>query len=521
MTTSSAQSNAPIPDAPAATSSRGRDRYFAKDQQLSDLRGRTVRGGAVTFIGQGAKFILQTGSTMILARLLTPADFGLVAMVTAATGFVAMFKDAGLSTATIQRSEITHEQVSTLFWVNVALSLFLMAALMAASPLVAWFYGEPRLTAITIAIAATFVLGGLSVQHQALLRRQMRFTNLAVSEWLSLAVSVAVAIVMALLGYGYWSLVGMAAAKALAYCLFVWISSGWLPGRPVRGSGVRPMLAFGGSLSGVSFLNYATRHVDNIIIGFALGSGPLGIYSKAYSLLMLPIREVNAPFGAVMIPALSQLQDDAERYRRYYLKALGGLALLSMPVVALLFVLADEAVTVLLGDQWTEAASVFRWLAPAAFLGTINVAPRWLLVPRGQSRLLMRWAVFSAPITLVGFLIGVNWGIDGVAAALSITWCIPFLWYLWWACRDSPVSFGSVLRVLALPVGASTFAGASTMLVLMVVEDSSLIMRLAVGVTVFSGIYAACVFSSAAGRENLAMMPLLLKRRGKKAPPLP
>jgi PST family polysaccharide transporter len=368
------------------------NRHFRTDHLMSDLKGRSIRGGAVTLSSQALKFILNAGSTAVLARLLTPADFGLIAMVAAFTGFVALFRDLGLSTATVQRVEITHDQVSTLFWINVAMSVVLMLVAAALAPAIAWFYGEPRLTWIMLAIAATFPFGGLSAQHTALMRRQMRFTSLATVEVVSLVVGIAVAVVMAWRGLSYWSLVAMGAASGATTMVMCWLLSGWRPDLPRRGSGVMPMLTFGGGLTGFNILNYFTRNADNVIIGFALGSGPLGIYSKAYNLLMMPIRQFNAPIGAVMQPAPSRLQHDPVRYQRAYLRAVSMLAFVGMPLVAFLFVAADDVVRVFLGPGWDGAVPVFRLLAPAALLGTINVAPGWLCTTLGRSRVQVNWA---------------------------------------------------------------------------------------------------------------------------------
>jgi PST family polysaccharide transporter len=427
------------------------------------------------------------GSTILLARLLMPSDFGLIAMVTAITGFVAKFKDAGLSTATVQRKDITHDQVSTLFWINVALSAAVMLVVAAMAPLIGAFYSEPRLVWVTLALAATMVFGGLTVQHQALLRRQMRFKALAVVEISSMAGGVSVAIVMAILDFGYWSLVGMIGGAAVINAAMVWVLCDWRPGLPKRGSGVGQMVKFGGGLTGFSFLNYFTRNTDNIVIGFALGSGPLGIYSKAYQLLSLPISQINAPVASVMLPALSRLQDNPRRYRRAYLRALSAIAIVGMPIVVCAFLLADEAVAILLGPGWEQAAEVFRWLAPAALFGTVNVAPGWLCVSLGRAGTQLRWAVISAPLTVIAFLVGVRWGVTGVAAAFSVSWCIGFYIFVAMACHGSPVRQSDIGRALVPPLSASAMSLAIGLafypIVVNIVPASA--MSLAVGLTFF------------------------------------
>lgn len=464
-----------------------------------------MRGGAFTISAQAIKFILKMGSTMVLARLLAPADFGLIAMITVITGFTTMFKEAGLTLATVQREHITHEQVSTLFWINVALSVVIMIIVALLSPVIAWFYGKPELKLITLVIAGTFIFSGLTVQHQALLRRQMRFKELAIIEILSMAAGVTIAITMALLGFGYWSLVGHFIGAILVNCCLVWMYSRWIPGRAVRGCGVRPMLAFGGGITSFNMMNYFTRNADNVIIGFALGSGPLGIYTKAYNLLMMPIRQFNGPVSSVMVPCLSRLQSDPDRYRRAYLRAISSLAFIGMPLVAFLFVVVDDAVLVILGPGWEAAATVFRWLAPAALLGTIEVAPEWLCKTLGRAKVQVIWAAISAPIIVGAFIIGAQWGIIGVATAFSISWCSMMMLFIVMSCYRSPVSVISLLFSI-MPTLFAVFGAAAGCLVLAQIVDLNeqlLVVRLLVNTFTFGSLYLVLTLAVPSGRAQM------------------
>ena len=234
--------------------------FFDTEYLRADLKGRSIRGGAATISAQGVKFLLHTGSIVILARLLTPGDFGLIAMVATVTNFVRMFKDMGLSTATVQRAEINHAQISTLFWVNTAIGVTLAVLTAALAPAIAWFYGEPRLTVVTIVLAGTFIFSGLTIQHQALLRRHMCFVKLGVIEVAGLLVGVATAIVAAWRGAGYWSLIFMQLSVTGTIAVGVWAASGWRPGWPRRRAGSRSMLAFGRNITGFHIINYFARN---------------------------------------------------------------------------------------------------------------------------------------------------------------------------------------------------------------------------------------------------------------------
>ena len=473
------------------------ERYLLTDHLKNDLKGRSVRGGAITLSAQAIKFCLQMGSTMILARLLTPADFGLIAMVAAFTGFVGMFKDLGLSMATLQRAEITHAQVSTLFWINVAASMLLTAIAAAMAPLVAWFYGEPRLTLITIAIAGTFVFGGLSAQHTALLRRQMRFKILATIEIAALAVGIATAVTMAFLDYFHWALVGLVAATTVANCVLVWVYCEWRPGRPMRRCGVGPMLRFGGDLTGFNVINYFTRNADNILIGAAWGAGPLGIYSKAYGLLLLPLRQINAPLSSVTIPAMSRLQDDPVALSRFYCRAIRLLAYITMPLVIVMAVLANEAVHLVLGSQWHDAAPVFTVLAIFGVIQSISTTTGWVLMALGRTRRMLKWLMIGTPAILVAFAIGLPWGPFGVAVAATtcaLLLVVPNMLYAYW---KTPITLGNVARAIRAPfVLSMTILGIVAPLRWSLIAQPELIRLIAV----------ACA-ASAVGAASFALFP--------------
>jgi len=396
------------------------DCFLRTDHVAADLKRTAVRGGTITITAQGLKFLLSIGATMALARLLTPGDFGLVAMVAAFTGFVAVFKDLGLAMATVQRPSIDHRQVSTLFWLNLLISAAVMVSVAALAPAVAWFYKEPRLLGVTLALGATFLFGGLTVQHHALLRRQMRFGALAGIEIGALLAGAAAAVVLALAGAGYWALVLRPIAVAAATAAGVWILCGWRPGHPTRGSGVRAMLAFGGNLTGFSLVDYFSRNLDNVLIGWRWREQQLGFYSRAYQLLLLPLQQINAPLASVAIPTLSRLQDDPARYRRYYCNAMSLLAYVATPFIVGMIVLSDEVIAIVLGNQWMEAGRLFRVLAIAALGQPAAAANGWVYISLGRARRLLAWGLISMPIFAAGFVVGLRWGALGVAAAYAI-----------------------------------------------------------------------------------------------------
>jgi O-antigen/teichoic acid export membrane protein len=389
---------------------------------------------------------------MVLARMLSPKDFGLIAMATALTNIANAFRDFGLSVATIQRAKTTHEQVSTLFWVNAGAGALTGVCVACLAPAIAWFYREPRLIPITVVLAWTFVLGGLSVQHRALLSRQMHFVALAGVETLSLLAGVVAAVIASLLGAGYWSLVIMQVVTAAADVTWAWLFCRWRPGRPVRDCDLRRMLTFGGDVTAFGLLNYFARNLDNVLIGRYCGSLTLGLYSKAYALLLLPIGQIRVPITQVAIPAMSRIQNEPKRYASYYMKVCLLLGFVTMPLVVLLGVCSRPAVLLLLGPQWEGASRLFQVLALAAFVQPVVSTRGLVLLSLGASRrYLILGLLYTIPI-IGSFIIGIHWGAVGVAVAYTAANYVTLFPLQWYSLRSTPVSMAMFLRAISRPV---------------------------------------------------------------------
>ena len=433
--------------------------FFDTSHLKADLKERSVRGGAVTMGAQLATFCIQMASTVVLARLLTPQDFGLIAMVTVVTGFVVMFKDMGLSMATVQKAEISHGQISTLFWINVLLSFGVMLVTAALAPAIAWFYSEPRLMWITLALAGGIILGGLTVQHQALLRRQMRFGVLAVIDIVSMFVGLLAAIIAAWCGLRYWALVIMHLAQPITRVVTVWVVCPWRPGLPVRGSGVREMLAFGGNLTGFSLVNYFARNLDNVLLGRFWGASVLGLYSRAYNIMMMPITQIREPLNAVAVPALSHIQNERVRYKKYYIKLVTLLAFITMPLMVFLFICADQVIGLLLGSKWSGAADIFKILCIVAFIQPVAGTAGLVLISLGQSKRYFTIGTINSIIIVGSFILGLPWGAIGVAVAYTIVNYVILVPMLWYSFRRSPISIMDFFSAISRPAVASIIMG--------------------------------------------------------------
>ncbi len=443
---------------PHEPSASRQERYLRTDHLMTTFGERTARGGAVTIVSHGFKFCISIVATAVLARLLTPGDYGLIGMVAVVTSFASLFKDMGLSLATVQRSEINYYQISNLFWVNVGLSLLITLVIVVISPLVAWFYGEPRLTWIAVVTAGGFVLSGLAVQHEALLKRQMRFFALSAIAFTSMVFGYATGITLAWYGAGYWALVFSQLALLATDAAGVWILCGWRPGLPRRDSGVREMLVFGRNVTGYSTINYFAGNMDSLLIGRFWGAQQLGFYSKAGQLKGLPTDQISEPIGAVTIPALSRLNDSPERYRQAYLRIMQKILMLTTPSIAFMIATSDWLVHLILGPQWSATSRIFVFMGLASLAQPINTTG-WLLVTQGRTQHMLYWSMISAPITILFIVVGLPWGPLGVAAAYSIgRLCILYPLMYWFVGRTGPVRTGDFYRLIAPFACASSIA---------------------------------------------------------------
>jgi len=478
-------------------------KLFETDHLVAELKTRSVRGGAVALGAQAAKLVLQLGSTVVLARLLTPRDYGIFAMATVVTGFLGLFHDMGLSVATIQRERITHREVTALFWVNAAVGLGIALASLAFAPAVAWFFDEPRLAPVVAALALAFLLGGAAVQHQALLRRQMRFGRIALLETAAMLVGTAAGIGAAAAGLRYWSLVVMQLATGITTLVLALVLCPWLPGRPRRGAGIRGLVGFGAHLMGFNVVNYLGKSVDPALLGWRWGAVPVGLFGNARRLMQLPITQLNAPVTQVALPALSRITDDAARYRAAYLRLVDKLLLLAMPGVAYLIATSDWLVAVVLGPQWTESARLFAILGIGALLEPVCNSSGWLLLSQGRSREMLTVGACDAAMRFGLIALALPWGATGVAVAVVLRLAVSAPLSLLIAGRRGPVSARDMAGALVSPGIAACAAFAAAMAVRLVVAPGSAIVGLLLSAVAAGGAALVALLSTRAGRNAL------------------
>ncbi|MDX1531859.1 MAG: lipopolysaccharide biosynthesis protein, partial [Rhodothermales bacterium] len=385
-------------------------------------------------------------------------------MVISLTALAGSVNNFGLPMATVHREGVTHAEVSALFWLNAKLSVGTGLFMGAMAPVLAWFYGEPRLTAMTLAMALGVVVAGLSAQHGALLTRRMRFGVLSMADLGALVAGVAAAIGGALLGLGYWALVLQFVVSDFTRTAVVWRAARWRPGRrgTLRGGGVRAMLRYGFGYSGSTVLNHISRNIDRVLVGFFHGPVAVGLYDSAYRWSLFPVRQFYKPLKTVAVSGLSRLQHQPETFRAYFRSALRLVFTASMPAIAFVFAETRDVVLVLLGDQWLGAVPILRVLCINAFLRTVGKVTPWLYLSQGQTGRQFRWSLLYAPVLIVAVAAGVRWGALGVAVGFTAATALLTYPEIAYCLRTSYLTGRDLGRALWRPALASVAAAAAT-----------------------------------------------------------
>ena len=400
-------------------SKRNYSEHFNSEHLSIGLKSRAVRGAGITVFSQTLVYAVQTISTIILARLLTPNDFGMVAMITVFSMLLVNFGVNGFTEAIIQEKEINHRQMSTLFWVNFAMNTLIALIFVAISPFLAKFYREPRIGLVGVVMAAPIFFTGLSTEHMALLKRNMRFRRIAAIDIGASIISVSIAIVMAIGGWEYWAVVSRQVIVFMLSAVGAWILCRWSPGLPRLGVGVRSMVRFALNTYANFCLTYFNRNVDKLLIGKYFGSEPLGNYDRAYHLSSILPNQLTVPLANVAFATLSRLRDEPERYRYYYGRVISTLALISFPLSAVLTIVGKDLIVLILGSQWEEAGVIFTALGPGIGMTILYSTHGWLHISLGRADRWFRWGIIAFIATVIFYLIGLPFGPLGVAIAYS------------------------------------------------------------------------------------------------------
>lgn len=444
-----------LPEPSQSGDKKGLSRDVRNAQAMStthlqgDLGRRTISGGGMFLAAHILKVIIQFGTLALLGRLLLPDDFGVMAICWAVLGFVSMFADLGLGTATIQRKEIDQNATSVLFIIGIGVSFIVALIVAALAPAAVAVFRDDRLLLAIPAIALTIPINMLSTQHYALLIRTMRWTDLQIAAIFSQLVGAVTAVALALFASaGYWALIAQAWASAIVYTGYMLLRCDWRPSLPKDWKAASSSVKLGLNLTGFTFLNYFHRQLDNVLIGWRWGTIELGHYARAYALLMVPINFVNGPVGSALEPALSRLQDKPQQWRRAYLDGLAVVTLVGGAITTTLFGGAAPIIETVYGPDWDATIAIFGMLAFSMLFGTPMSATGWIYVSLGRTNRMLHWALIATPVYVTGFLIGLPYGAVGLAAGYSVSAALLFLPAFMFAVRKTSVSLADVMQIV-------------------------------------------------------------------------
>ena len=387
----------------------------------------SVRGAGIGVVSIGLQFAIRGFSTVALARLLLPEEFGLVAIAGIALNFFSRIADMGLTTASTQRDHMKSGELSTLFWVNTVGGILLCGIMIAIAPLMGAIFADRRVEHIVVALSLVLVVTGIGAQHESLLRRNLRYGQLAAIIPAAQAAGTAVGVTAAILGFGYWSIVAMNFVSRAAATVGYMICARWKPGRPNRLRSVRSFVRFGSHISGSQLLIYVTHNLDSIMVGLVGGAVDLGLYRRGFNLLQLPIEHFKAHMDRVIPSSLSRLQRNESEFSKLYRYGVSGLVFLGCPGIGLIFADAPALISLLLGDGWLDAVPYLRWLALAALISLLEVSIVWLVVPLAEGKKLLIVRFIRVVFVSVGMTIGLRSGPIGVAAGYGIGSAVSYI----------------------------------------------------------------------------------------------
>jgi len=425
-------------------------------KKLNGIRQRAVSSLKWTTVSQAGRFSTQFLGMLILSHLLPPSDFGILAMASIVIGFASLFRDFGTTAAIIQTPNPHPSLLTSIFWLNIFLGMGLAASLCLLLPLITIGFDQPSMGRIVWILALTFPIVSLGTVHQALLEKASRFRVLAIIEFVAALISVTGAVWAALSGWGVYSLVLQAVVSAFVTATALWIVSRWKPSFHYDSSEIRKVMGFTRNLVGFNVVNYFIRNADNLLIGRFLGASDLGYYSMAYRLMLWPLQNISAVVARALLPMFSEIQADPDKIAGAYTRATAAVMFLTAPIMFGFFVLREPLVNVALGAQWRPCVSILAWLVPVGLLQSIGTLVGSLYLATGRTDVMFKWGVAAAFLIIPAFLIGMEWGVIGVAIAYAFASLLLFLPGLAIPFRLVGLRVADVLLRLVPPIATST-----------------------------------------------------------------
>ena len=387
-----------------------------------NIKEETLSAISWNFFGKFSNQAVQFIVSIILARLLTPDDFGLIGMILVFLGFAELFSGLGFGWGLIQKKEIDEIHISSVFWLNLVSGLAVSLIMLALSTYIAELYGEPRLKTIVMVMSLTFLIGALGFVQRALLQRLMDFRSLLIISLAATTFSGVVTISLALHGFGFWSLAIDVLISGLITTGLAWVLSPWRPKFSFAARAIADLSHFSGNLLGFSFFSYWVRNADNFLVGRYFNAYALGIYSRAFNIMLLPLNQISSVISQVMFVSLSRIQDDKTYVKQIYLRSVAAIALVTFPMMTGLFVVVDSFILALLGPQWADVIPLLRIFCCIGLVQSVLSTTDLIFSSQGRTDLQFRWGIASGILLIGSFGIGILLG-----SIFALTWCYAFI----------------------------------------------------------------------------------------------
>ncbi len=475
--------------------------------------GRVVKSASITLSSGIVRFVASLGTAVILGRLLSPDDFGLVGMVMPLVALVTIFADGGVSFYTLRSRDLNQADVSLTFWLSAAVGTFLAIVFFASAPLIATFYDEPRLAPVAAVLALTFFISVFASQHNALVKRCYRQDLFAIAEIAGSLSGLLAGVAVAITGGGYWALVAAPLVRQCVHSILIWILTRWIPGAPhADWNKIKAILSFGWLMIFSIALGALTKNVDKVLLGWQFDTREVGYYTMAYSIMMLPVWQVLTPVGGAVVPYLSQIRSDPEKLRQGLQVLVVVLGVAIAPAMLWAALIAEPLLRFVLGEQWVPSARIFSLLALASISTTFAMPLGWSFVACDQPKKYAIWTSSTFIPIIAAFALGLPWGGVGVATAYLIVMSIVLLLFPWFAARHLPVLAGDYLKAIAKVM---LLAGASGLLIFMVLQLTQwgdLATILATAVVLLLSVPA--LFLAIFGRPYADKMLAVFRRKG-------
>ena len=453
-----------------------------------NLKSKVKHGLKWTFVDQILSQIIFLVFGIFLARILTPSMFGIVGMITIFSNFAILFVDLGFSAALIQKKEVTPAHFSSVFWFNLSIGLLMYFLFYISAPFISKFYNQPELIKLIRVICLSFIITSFSSVQANILIKELQFKKKVIINWVAMLNGYLVAFIMAYRGYGVWSLVMMTLCTSFINTVLYWIISRWIPLFIFEWKKIKELSNYGLNFLGDPSVNYWSRNFDNFIIAKVLGSTDLGIYSRAYSLMLLPLRNITTIVTKVMFPAFSQKQDDIQLLKKYYLNIIQYIALITFPLMIGLSLVSKEFVLLFFGNKWSAMIPILSILSGLGAIQSIVSLNGLIYNSLGKVNIAFKVSIFSNIVLIIAFTIGVNYGIIGVSYSYLIASALLFIPIYKMAIKQLNVTLtevflalkGVIVATLTMAIGIFLFNSFSNLSLLI-----GFIVKIAIGFIIY------------------------------------